>query len=101
MCIRDRFLAHTVKPDEKTKSETERNKTHKQEKKVLQHGELTQSCLMLPSKSSSGIFFISENDFNNCRYCPKLECPNRSAPFEKELESAQEYKSIFAEKPIL
>ena len=63
--------------------------------------ELTQSCLMLPSKSSSGIFFISENDFNNCRYCPKLECPNRSAPFEKELESAQEYKSIFAEKPIL
>ena len=24
------FLAHTVKPDEKTKSETERNKTHEQ-----------------------------------------------------------------------
>lgn len=31
------FLAHTVKPDEKTKSETERNKTQKQEEKVLQH----------------------------------------------------------------
>lgn len=30
-------LAHTVKPDEKTKSETERNKTQKQEEKVLQH----------------------------------------------------------------
>ena len=31
------FLAHTVKPDEKTKSETERNKTQKQEEKVFQH----------------------------------------------------------------
>lgn len=27
------FLAHTVKPDEKTKSETERNKTQKQEER--------------------------------------------------------------------
>lgn len=40
---------------------------------------LTDSCLMLPSKSVSGFFFSSESNFVNCRFCPILQCPNRSA----------------------
>ncbi len=47
---------------------------------------LTDSCLILPSKSGSGFFFSPESHYENCRYCPLLKCPNRRAPFEHELE---------------
>ena len=40
---------------------------------------LTQSFLMLPSKSVSGLFFASEKGHKNCQYCPMENCPNRSA----------------------
>lgn len=43
--------------------------------------ELTESCLMLPSKSSSGFFFTSETHYENCTLCPILTCPNRRAPY--------------------
>ncbi len=46
---------------------------------------LTDSCLMLPSKSVSGFFFSSETSFVNCRFCPILDCPNRSARFQAEI----------------
>lgn len=45
---------------------------------------LTDSCLMLPSKSVSGFFFSSESSFVNCRFCPILDCPNRSARFQAD-----------------
>lgn len=45
---------------------------------------LTDSFLMIPSKSTSGIFFKNSGEYHNCTYCPKLQCPNRSAPFEGE-----------------
>ena len=40
----------------------------------------TDSFLMLPSKSVSGITFESEVFYENCQYCPLDDCPNRRAP---------------------
>ena len=40
---------------------------------------LTDSMLMIPFKSSSGIFFESEHTFESCQLCDKLDCPNRRA----------------------
>ena len=54
---------------------------------------LTDSCLLLPSKSGSGFFFSAESHYENCRYCP-WECPNRRAPFEKELAGTAEYERL-------
>jgi len=42
---------------------------------------LTDSFLMVPDKSVSGIFFPSERDYNNCQTCSRKICPNRSAPY--------------------
>lgn len=41
---------------------------------------LTESCLMVPNKSVSGILFPAEVDFVNCQYCTRANCPNRKAP---------------------
>jgi len=43
---------------------------------------LTESCLMLPSKSSSGIFFETKEKYENCILCPRLNCPNRRAEYQ-------------------
>lgn len=56
---------------------------------------LTESCLLLPSKSVSGFFFSSESHYENCRYCPLIDCPNRRAPFEKEIQGTVEYREMF------
>ena len=40
----------------------------------------TDSFLMLPSKSISGIAFESESFYENCQYCPLVNCPGRRAP---------------------
>ena len=45
---------------------------------------LTGSMLMLPTKSLSGIIFNSNEPYENCSLCPKLECPGRRAPFSGE-----------------
>jgi len=42
---------------------------------------LTESFLMIPNKSVSGIFFGSEEEFHNCQLCPRDDCPNRRAPY--------------------
>ena len=39
----------------------------------------TDSFLMLPSKSVSGIAFESETVYENCQHCPIENCPNRRA----------------------
>ena len=39
----------------------------------------TESFLMLPSKSSSGIAFESEVFYENCQFCPLENCPGRRA----------------------
>lgn len=42
---------------------------------------LSESCLMLPSKSMSGFYFLPKERFSNCRHCTLRDCPNRSAPY--------------------
>lgn len=39
----------------------------------------TESFLMLPSKTTSGILFESETFYENCQHCPIENCPNRRA----------------------
>lgn len=47
--------------------------------------ELTDSFLMLPHKSGSGIYYESAAHFENCSLCPRENCPNRRAPFSEAL----------------
>ena len=46
---------------------------------------LTDSFLMIPNKSLSGINFPTEWDYDNCRLCPREVCPSRRAPYDKNL----------------
>ena len=46
---------------------------------------LTESCLMLPTKSVSGIRFPTETRFESCQLCPRGVCPGRRAPYEADL----------------
>ncbi|MBM4456896.1 MAG: vitamin B12 dependent methionine synthase [Chloroflexi bacterium] len=47
--------------------------------------ELTESLLMTPTKSVSGILFPSEETFASCQLCPRPVCPNRRAPYDPVL----------------
>ncbi len=42
---------------------------------------LTDSMLMLPRKSVSGIMFPSEEGFHACQLCDRERCPGRKAPW--------------------
>ena len=44
--------------------------------------ELTESSMMRPRKSISGIKFASHQPFANCRLCPRPDCPGRRMPFD-------------------
>lgn len=46
---------------------------------------LTESCLMLPTKSLSGIRFPTAVDFESCRLCRREVCRDRKAPFDADL----------------
>jgi len=46
---------------------------------------LTDSFLMLPTKSVSGIWFPTEESFESCRLCPREKCPGRRAPYDPDL----------------
>jgi hypothetical protein len=46
---------------------------------------LTDSMLMIPNKSVSGIVFPTEVDYRGCQVCHRQNCPNRSAPFDEDL----------------
>lgn len=50
---------------------------------------LTESFLMIPRKSISGIFFPSEVTFYSCQLCPRENCKSRKASFDES--KAQEY----------
>jgi hypothetical protein len=45
---------------------------------------LTDSLLMIPRKSISGILFPSEEGFISCRLCPRENCPSRKAEYDRE-----------------
>lgn len=47
---------------------------------------LTDSFLMLPIKSISGIYFPTETSFASCQLCPREKCPNRRAKYNPELK---------------
>jgi hypothetical protein len=44
---------------------------------------LTESCLMIPNKSISGIYYASEFDFEACRICDREGCVGRRAAYDK------------------
>lgn len=46
---------------------------------------LTDTCLMIPIKSVSGIFFPTEIKFESCQLCPREQCVGRRAPYDAEL----------------
>lgn len=50
---------------------------------------LTDSCLMIPPKSLSGIIFPTEVRFESCQLCQRPNCPSRHATFDPAL--AQRY----------
>ena len=46
---------------------------------------LTESMLMVPNKSVSGICFPSEVSFKSCQVCRRKDCQARRAAFDKGL----------------
>lgn len=48
---------------------------------------LTDSFLMTPAKSVSGIRFATEVHFENCQLCPRSDCSGRRVPFNKDLHA--------------
>ena len=50
---------------------------------------LTDSFLMMPVKSVSGLWFPSEKSFESCRLCPRESCPDRRAPYDPHLFDRQ------------
>ncbi|MGI5837685.1 MAG: vitamin B12 dependent-methionine synthase activation domain-containing protein [Chloroflexota bacterium] len=46
---------------------------------------LTDSMLMVPTKSVSGIYFATAESYENCMLCPRPSCPNRRAPYDPNL----------------
>lgn len=46
---------------------------------------LTDSCLMIPNKTISGILFATETSFASCQLCPREVCNGRRAPYDPEL----------------
>jgi hypothetical protein len=53
--------------------------------------ELSESYMMIPVKSVSGILFPNEGGYENCQLCPMKKCPGRRKPYEKSLYE-QKYK---------
>ncbi|MGD0783411.1 MAG: hypothetical protein ABSA30_11190 [Candidatus Aminicenantales bacterium] len=49
---------------------------------------LTDSLLMIPRKSISGIFFPSEESFTSCRLCPRPNCQGRRTTYDPGLRRA-------------
>ena len=46
---------------------------------------LTESHLMVPLKSSSGLYFPAEISFESCRLCPRERCESRRADYDPAL----------------
>jgi len=46
---------------------------------------LSESMLMIPRKSLSGIYFPTKIDFMSCRLCPRADCSGRRADYDPEL----------------
>ena len=56
---------------------------------------LTDSFLMVPNKTTSGILFPTEADFRSCEVCHREDCPSRHAPFNEQLwEDTQNHPPV-------
>jgi len=47
--------------------------------------ELTESLMMKPVHSVSGILFPTEVNFESCQLCQREKCPGRRAPYDEDL----------------
>ncbi len=47
--------------------------------------ELTDSMLMLPEKTSAGLYYASTTDFHSCQLCQRENCPSRKVAFNAEM----------------
>jgi hypothetical protein len=54
--------------------------------------ELTESLVMVPRKSISGIYFPAEVTFYSCQLCPRENCEARKTPYSEDL--ARQYKIL-------
>ena len=43
---------------------------------------LTESCLMIPNKTVSGLLFATKHDFHTCQVCHREPCLHRKGPFD-------------------
>ncbi len=50
---------------------------------------LTESLLMVPVKSVSGLRFATEASYENCQLCPRASCPGRRAAYDSQLYDAR------------
>jgi hypothetical protein len=55
---------------------------------------LTDSMLMVPTKSVSGIVFPTDASFESCQLCPRENCPNRRAPYDETLYEMEYCPSV-------
>jgi hypothetical protein len=46
---------------------------------------LTDSLLMVPNKTRSGIVFATDKDYHTCQLCHRQDCPGRRMPFDEPL----------------
>jgi hypothetical protein len=52
---------------------------------------LTESLMMVPRKSISGIIFPTEQTFLSCQLCKRNKCPSRKAQFDEALSNRYGY----------
>lgn len=45
---------------------------------------LSESLLMIPTKSVSGLRFATRENFESCMLCPRPNCPGRRAPYDEQ-----------------
>jgi hypothetical protein len=48
---------------------------------------LNSSCLMIPAKSVSGIYFPTEVPFFSCQLCDRADCPGRKAAYDPKIKA--------------
>jgi hypothetical protein len=54
---------------------------------------LTESMLMIPAKSVSGVYFQTESNYENCQLCARENCPGRRKPYDEN-----SYKELMENK---
>jgi hypothetical protein len=52
---------------------------------------LTESSMMMPRKSISGIIFPAEETFVSCQLCQRNKCPSRKAAFDRAVSEKYAY----------